>query len=103
MMYNSLQSLLDLTVTIKPFIKRTGAGTKQFGEGIDVRCYAEGKVINITDEQGIEVVSMTQIYLDGNTAIKSTDCVIFETKESSIKSIRTYYRKGKADLKVVYL
>lgn len=102
-MYNSLKSWANLPAKIKPFIKRDGAGTKIYGDSVDILCYAEGKVQVVTDNTGTEVVSNKQLYVDGSVSISELDCVIFEGIEKSIKSIGTFYRNGKPDIKVVYL
>lgn len=102
-MYDSLKSWINLPAQIKPFIKRTGTGSKLYGEPIDILCYAEGSMKVVTDNAGAEVVSNKQLYVDGATTISELDCVIFENLERSIKSINTFYRNGKPDIKVVYL
>ena len=102
-MYASLKPWLNLPAQIKPFVKRTGTGTKVYGDPVDILCYAEGKVQVVTDDTGTEVVSNKQLYVDGTVAVSELDCVIFENIEKSIKSISTFYRNGKADIKVVYL
>ena len=102
-MYNSLKAWMNLPVQIKPFIRRNGTGTKLYGEPINEQCYAEGKVTTVTDNTGTEVVSNKQLYVDGSVAVSELDCIIFEGSEKSIKSIGTFYRNGKPDIKVVYL
>ena len=102
-MYESLKKWMNLSAQIKPFIKRNGTGTKIYGAAFDVQCYVEGKVTTITDSTGAEVVSNRQLYIDGSVPISELDCVIFENSENSIKSIGTFYRNGKPDIKVVYL
>lgn len=102
-MYNSLKAWMNLPVQIKPFIRRNGTGTKIYGEPINGQCYAEGKVTTVTDNTGTEVVSNKQLYVDGSVAISELDCIVFEGSEKSIKSIGTFYRNGKPDIKVVYL
>ena len=102
-MYNSLKSWMNLPVQIKPFIRRNGTGTKLYGDTINEQCYAEGKVTTVTDNKGAEVVSNKQLYIDGSVPITELDCIIFENSEHSIKSINTFYRNGKPDIKVVYL
>lgn len=94
---------MDLPVTIKPYIKRSGTGQKIYGPNINTLCYAEGKVVVVSDSSGAEVVSNMQLYLDGPVEINELDAIIFDKHEKSIKSIGTFYRKGVADLKVVYL
>lgn len=102
-MYGSLKSWINLPAQIKPFLKRDGTGTKIYGDPVDILCYAEGRVQVVTDNTGTEVVSTSQLYVDGPTAISVLDCVVFEGIEKSIKSITTFYRNGKPDIKVVYL
>lgn len=102
-MYESLKSWLNIPAVIKPFSRYTGTGTKQYGTPINILCYAESKVQVITDAKGTEVVSNKQLYIDGSTEVSELDCVIFEKTEKSIKSIGTFYRNGKPDIKVVYL
>ena len=102
-MYDSLKPWMNLPVQIKPFVKRTGTGTKLYNDPVDILCYAEGKVQVVTDDTGTEVVSNKQLYVDGTVAISELDCVIFEGIEKNIKAISTFYRNGKADIKVVYL
>lgn len=102
-MYESLKEWLNLPAQIKPFIRRNGTGTKLYGDAIDIQCYAEGKVAVVTDNTGAEVVSNKQLYVDGSVTISELDCIVFEGFEKNIKSIGTFYRNGKPDIKVVYL
>lgn len=102
-MYESLKKWINLPAQIKPFIRRNGTGTKLYGDAVDIKCYAEGKVTTVTDNKGAEVVSNKQLYIDGSVPITELDCIIFENSEHSIKSINTFYRNGKQDIKVVYL
>lgn len=102
-MYDSLKPWLNLPAQIKPFVKRTGTGTKVYAEPVDILCYAEGKIQTVTDNTGTEVVSNKQLYVDGSVAISVLDAIVFEGVEKSIKAINTFYRNGKADIKVVYL
>ena len=94
---------MNLPAQIKPFVKRLGTGTKQYGEPVDIKCYAAGESQVVTDDTGTEVVSNQQLYVDGSVAISLLDSIVFEDTDKSIKSIRTFYRNGKADIKVVYL
>lgn len=103
-MYNSVKQWLNIPVTIKPFVKRSGTGQKVYGEPIKTKCYAVGKVETVTDDKGVEVVSKTQLYFDGTEKISSNDAVIFNESETNILSIGLFYdTKGKLDLKVVYI
>ena len=102
-MYNSLKAWMNLPAQIKPFVRRDGTGTKIYRDAIDVKCYAEGSVKVVTDSTGTEVVSNKQLYVDGSVTISELDGIVFEGSERSIKSIGTFYRNGKPDIKVVYL
>lgn len=102
-LYNSLKSWMDLTAVRKPYIKRSGTGTKTFGEPVSMNCYAEGKVQVVTNKEGKEVVSNKILYVDGPTEIDELDNVVFEGRETEIKAIGYFYRGGQVDIKLVYL
>ena len=102
-MFSSLKSWINLPAAVKPYIKRDGTGEKVFATTRDIFCYAEGKVQVVTNKEGKEVVSMKQLYVDGNTAIEELDNVVFENTESEIRAIGYFYRNGLVDMKVVYL
>lgn len=102
-MYSSLKKWINLPAQVKPFIRRTGTGTKVYADPVDIMCYAEGKVVVVTNNTGTEVVSNRQLYVDGLVSVTELDSIIFENFEGSIKSIGTFYRNGKPDIKVVYL
>lgn len=102
-MYGSLKSWVSLPAILKPYLKRTGTGTKLFKEPVDILCYAEGKVQVVTNNEGAEVTSSKQLYVDGATEVKELDNIIFENSERPVIAVGTFYRNGKADLKVVYL
>ena len=102
-MYDSLKSWVNIPYQIKPFDKRTGTGTKLFKDTVDALCYPKSEAELVTDSKGAEVVSTTQLYIEGSTTITVLDNVIFEDEERPIKKIATFYRDGKPDIKVVYL
>lgn len=102
-MYKSLKKWMNLPAQIKPFIRRTGTGSKVYGDAVSILCYAEGKVQVVTDDTGAEVISNKQLYIDGSVPISVLDAIVFEGYEKSIKSINTFYRNGNPDIKVVYL
>ena len=102
-MFASLRAWISVPYTIKPFVKRTGAGTKQFGDNISSLCYPVGNVMLVTDEDGSEVTSTTQLYVDGREPVKVTDNVGFDGEERPILRISSYYVNGTPDIKVVYL
>lgn len=102
-MFASIKVWINVPYTIRPFIGRTGAGTKQFGTDISSMCYPVGDVKLVTNEAGSEVTSTTQLYVDGSENIKVTDNVVFNGEERPILRIVSYYLAGVPDIKVVYL
>ena len=102
-MYNSLKSWLNIPVQILPYVKRTGTGAKQFAEPTDTLCYILGEVTVVKDQDGQEVVSNSQIYLDGSETISALDRIIINGKQHDIKTINSFYRSGVVDIKVVYI
>lgn len=102
-MYNSLKSWLNVPYQYKSFIRRNGAGTKQYAEPVSSLCLPVSDVKLVTDASGAEVTSTTQLYVEGTEPLKVTDAIIFESEERPILRISTYYRNGTPDCKVVYL
>ena len=102
-MFKSLKSWINIPVAIKPYVKRTGTGSKEFGENINTTCYAEGKVQQIKNKDGKETVSHKQLYMTGTEVISELDNIVFESRETEIQAISYFYRNGIVDIKVVYL
>lgn len=102
-MYKSLNSWLDLPFSYEPYTGRNGTGAKQFDVAISGLCYAAGNVEVVTNNEGKEIVSAKQLYVEGNSTIKELDQVTFEGTEVEVKAIGYFYRGGLVDLKVVYL
>lgn len=94
---------MNLTAVRKPYIKRSGTGSKIFDNPVSITCYAEGKVQVVTNKEGKEVVSNKILYVDGPTEIDELDNVVFEGRETEVKAIGYYYRNGQPDIKLVYL
>lgn len=102
-MFGSLTGWLNVPYSYKPFIKRNGAGTKQYGDAVSSMCYPAGELEVITDKDGAKIISNTQLYVKGSEAIGLLDLVVFNNEERPIKSISSFYRNGVEDIKVVYL
>lgn len=102
-MFESIKEWINVPFTLKPFEKRSGTGTKQFGADENLMCYPQCDNILVTNNDGAELTSSTQLYVDGAVSIKVTDNVVFEGTERPIKHIATYYRNGVPDIRVVYL
>lgn len=102
-MYNSLKSWLGLTCYIRPFVSQNGTGARTYGSYVSTACTVEGEIVTVKNETGSEVISTKQFYVDGNTAIKPKDRIRFEDYEKDVISIATFYDRGAANIKVVYL
>lgn len=102
-MYDSIKPWINVPLVIKPFLKYSGSGAKQFDANVDAMCYPVGDNKLVTNEVGSEVTSTTQLYVDGTTTVKVTDNVIFNGEERPILRVANYYRNGVVDLRVVYL
>jgi len=102
-MYDSLKPWINVTVTVKPYLKRGATGDKIFGESYDVLCYPQGEVNIVRNWQGVEVVSHNHLYMFGDTKISKLDNVLFEGEDLPVQAISVFYRNGKPDIKVVYV
>lgn len=102
-MYTSLKAWINVPYTFLPFVKYNGAGTKIYNDPVKSLCYPVGDIKTVIDVNGVDVVSTATLYVDGTESIKDTDTVIFEGRERAILKISNFYRKGKVDIRVVYL
>lgn len=102
-MYASIKPWINVPFKIRPFVKRNGAGTKIFAPDIDALCYPKEDVKLVVDKDGAEVVSTTELYVDGTVDIKVTDDVVFEGAQKPIKRLGSFYRDGRVDIRVVYI
>lgn len=102
-MFKRAKRFIDMPFSYKPYIGRTGMGDKKYGDIQEAKCYAEGSVKVVKNNAGTEVLSTTQLYVNGDVDIKELDMVSFNGTESEVKAISTFYAKGKAQIKVVYL
>lgn len=102
-MYESLRKWMDIPVTIRPFVGRSATGDKLFGEPYEVLCYPQGEVNIVRNWQGVEVVSHNHLYMNGDTTVTKLDNIVFLDEELPVQAISTYFRDGKADIKVVYI
>ena len=99
----SVKSWCNLPARVRTFTGYDGTGKKTFNNPTNILVYAEGKMEVITNFDGKQVVSNTQLYMDGTIALQPLDEIIFEDVSRTIQHIGTFYRNGVADLKVVYL
>ena len=102
-MYKSIEAWIDVPVVVKPFQGRTATGDKVFGEPYTVMCYPQGEVNIVRNWQGVEVVSHNHLFMDGDAKVTKLDNIIFEGEDLPVQAISSFYRKGKPDIKVVYV
>lgn len=102
-MFESLKEWMNVQFQYKPFIKHNGAGTAQYDDAVNSLCYPVGDLKVITDVEGVEVTSTTQLYVDGSVQINVFDQVIFNNMVRKIIRVNDFYRNGVVDIRVVYL
>lgn len=102
-MYGSVKPWIDVPFAILPFAGRSATGDKLYKDPIPSMCYPRGKVLIVRNWQGVEVVSNTHLYVEGFTEITELDSVEFEGKVRPVQAVECFYRKGKPDIKVVYI
>jgi hypothetical protein len=99
-----IKRYIKIPFNILPFKENDAFGKKTFSSQLDALCYPIDDLKVIRTDFGTEVVSATQLYIDGLTTIDVIDEVIYGGKQHAIQHIGTYYdTNGKALLKVVYL
>jgi hypothetical protein len=69
----ALLTLLNQHVTIEPVASLDGYGQQGFGTGVVVDCLIVQKNNVVRDAQGVEVVSSTQLWLDGTVSVTAQD------------------------------
>ena len=102
-MFDNLRPWINVPISIKPFVKRTGTGDKEFGEMYPDKCYPESQIVVVKDSTGSDVTSNTHLYMDGTSSVKALDVILFEGREWPVHTVSTFYRNGVADIKVVYI
>ena len=102
-MYDSVANWINIPYVLETYIKLTGSGVKQYDAPQSLLCYAAGEIIRVTNDIGEEITSGTQLYISGDTLITTMDKLTFEGRKHNIQSIKTFYRDGVPNIKVVYL
>lgn len=102
-MFSSLKGKLTTPVLLKHFIRRDGAGNKLFSSTEEVGAYIVSNDEVVVDSKGAEVVSKTQVYLDGTINISKLDNVVLFGEEYEIRSLSTFFWNSSPDVKVVYI
>lgn len=102
-MFNSLKSKLTTPVTLKHFLRRDGAGNKLFSGTEEIGAYIVTKDEVVVNSKGAEVVSNTQVYIDGATNISKLDNIVLFEEEYEVQSLSTFFWNNTPDIKVVYI
>jgi hypothetical protein len=102
-MFASVKPWINMPFEIKPFIGFNEYGDKEFGESESKLCYRVDKTEQIKDIRGVDVISDTQLYINGSEEISELSVVVLCGREWNIQKISTYFKDGVPSLKVVYL
>lgn len=102
-MFESIKEWMNVKFQYRPFVRHNGAGTAQYGEAVNASCYPVGDIKVVANDDGVEVTSTTQLYVDGSTPINVLDQVLFSNAARKIIRINDFYRNGVVDIRVVYL
>lgn len=104
--YPSIKKWVNIPLTIKPFDKYSGSGEKLYKAPIEeLLCYPMGENNIVRNRRGVDVVSNSKIYVDGDVDINELDSVIINNDgfEYPVQAVTEYYRDGRIDIKVVYI
>lgn len=102
-MFNSIKGWMQTSVNVKPYASTNGVGDITYKVVRADMCYVEEKTQVIRDSRNREVVSMTQLFVDGDSLITVLDKIDYNGKYYDVQNISTYYLNGIPDIKVVYL
>jgi hypothetical protein len=99
---------MNNSITYKGKLSDDGMSVIYASEGELLDCYIVGQTLLITNNKGKEVISLQQIYLDGEDtkvqAINHEGIIIINSIKRIIQKIEPFYDEdGNMDLVVVYL
>ncbi len=94
---------MQSSVNVKPYVSKNGVGDITYDTVRADMCYIEEKTQVIRDSRNQEVVSMTQLFVDGDNLITVLDKIDYNGKYYDVQNISVYYLNGVPDMKVVYL
>ena len=103
-MDKSLLLLLNQLVAISPATGLDGNGMETYGTSANVKCIIFQKQQLVVNAQGDSVVSTSQIFVDGDTAVTTSSKITLPDGSSPlILAVSTFPDEfGKADHKVIY-
>jgi len=105
-LFDSLREWLTCPFQVKHFDGYTPSADRKYTEPEDMIGYFVGNVEVVTDVNGDDVVSSTQLYYDpADYTIGSLDKVLVDGEEKDIVQITNYMdgNYGESSIKVVYL
>lgn len=95
---------LRIPLTLIPFVIDDKYGDPEYGVPQDITCYVEDKITVVKNREGVEVVSNSVFYIDGDVKVIYNDVLKFNGEEYSIQNISTIRDKhGTKLLKMVYV
>lgn len=104
-MLSGTRTWLRSTVAISPYSGMDGFGQSTFSAAVDHKCLIVQKNVKTFAADGAEVVSSTQIYLDGSASISVNDKIVLPDSSSPRilnVGISNDIRDGSAYMKVIY-
>lgn len=104
-MLNSIESWCNCQSTI---IRNSGfelSGDKKPAENIVFNCYVAEEITPITDKNGKEYISRTQLYLSATPKVLSSDTVLYEGIAYEIRKANAFRdgNTGEVSIQVIYL
>jgi hypothetical protein len=102
-MFKSLKSWLDMSIQLKVYSSRNGAGTIIYNAPVNIICYIQSEDILFINDDGAEMLSDTQIYVDGSTVVTTLDAVIFDGKTRPIRKVGIWYKNNLPSIRMIYL
>lgn len=95
---------LRIPIDIIPYVTNDKYGDIVYGDSISTKCYVEDKINVVKNREGIEVVSNSVYYIDGDQPIGYLDIIKFNGVEYPIQNISDIRNKfGISLLKMVYV
>lgn len=105
-MFSSLVAWCNMPFTIERGSGMSASGDKVSNESIESEAYIVGNTVLITDKEGKEYVSKTQLYLPPEKAVVTeNDKITYKGSTYEIRRLLEInnWRTGAVDLQVIYL
>jgi hypothetical protein len=102
-MYESLKDWMKIPITIKPTLSVNDDGDVTSGVPKNTLCLAEDKLQVVVNREGLEVVSVTTLYIDGSEDIGHKYSISYNDTDYPIKMLGSVYEGQYRSLWLVYL